>query len=169
MNAESSRRSIRRQPRGSRPRLKYRLRSLSRHQEQAVSQTTRAILRTDKESAIRSASSYLEPLRPRLPPEGTLRPSRPPLERSQSELYNRDAGAPSTRATIGAPDVASQDRYGGPLKKNFSFTDGWDSQKDSLKGNRKVQNVGQCRCRAPAEPPAPNNVRPHQSNGTTSG
>ena len=139
MNAESSRRSIRRQPKSSRPRLKYRLRSLSRHQERAVSQSTRAILQTNKESAIRSASSYLEPLRPRLPPEGTLRPSRPPLERSQSELDTRNAGPPSTRTTIGAPDVASQDQHGGPLKKNFSFTDGWDSQKDSLRGIGKYR------------------------------
>lgn len=86
--------------------------------------------------AIRSTSSYLDPLPLRLPKEGVHHP-RPSLERSQSELRTYDYGSLLAHPSSVATASPGQLRRDGLIEKVYSFNDVWESQKGSFRGMGK--------------------------------
>jgi hypothetical protein len=73
--------------------------------------------------AIRSTSSYLEPLPHRIPPRGTLRPSRPPLERSQSDLCTSESKQSTVRSAHRTPRSVAGNSAGDQIRRNDSSND----------------------------------------------
>ena len=90
------------------------------------------LLIADHRAAIRSVASYLDPLPPRLPQDGTINRPRAPLERSQSDLRTYDYESLLARSVSRASTAQSEGEA--PLNKVFSFNYVWESEKSNFRG-----------------------------------
>ncbi len=85
-------------------------------------------------AATRSISSYLDPLPPRLPKEGTIYLPRPPLARSQSASCTFDYESLLARHNANASASTVQGPWEAPIKTVYSYNNVWESQKGNFRG-----------------------------------
>lgn len=78
-----------------------------------------------------------------LPREGTLRPRRPNIERSHSEIAATIR--PSYKSPTGPPDITAYDLSDDQLQRTYSQTDVWDSKKDRMPPLQPMTGFGKYR------------------------